>query len=150
VNDKVKDIIEKYNGEKSAIVSILQDLQAEYNYLPRKELQEISEELKIPLSQIYSLATFYRAFSLKQRGKHQVCLCMGTACHVRGSVRILEELKRELGVEAGQTSKDNKFTLETVNCLGACALGPLMTVDGQYFGRMSSKKVNQVVKKYKK
>jgi len=130
------------------LVSILQDIQAENRYLPEDALVEVSQGLGIPLSQIYSIATFFRAFSLKPMGHHLVNVCLGTACHVRGAIRILEKIERELGIKPGETTKDLNFTLETVNCVGACALGPIVIADGEYNGQMTSEKVDNVLKKY--
>ena len=106
----------------------------------------MSKKLGVPLSQIFSLATFYKAFSLNPRGKHLVCVCMGTACHVRGAAKLSDELIRKLGIKDGETTKDGRFTLELVNCLGACALGPLMLVDDKYYGKMTSKKIDAILK----
>jgi len=137
-------IFNTYRGEKGILVSVLQDVNKEYKYLPQPVLRYISERLELPLSQVYHAATFYTAFSLTPRGKHIVKVCLGTACHVRGSPRILEEFERKLGIRAGETTKDRKFTLETVNCLGACALGPVVVVDEEY-QTLSPAKVGRVI-----
>jgi NADH-quinone oxidoreductase subunit E len=142
----VGKIIDRHQRKKSALIGILQDIQAEYNYLPKEALLHIGESLDVPLTQIYGIASFYRSFSLKPRGRHIINVCLGTACHVRGAVRILEEMERNLGIESGQTTKDSMFTLETVNCLGACALGPLIVVDEQYYGKMTPSKVKRVLR----
>ena len=126
---------------------LLQDVMGEYGYLPEKVLKNISQELNIPLSRVYGLATFYKSFSLTPRGKHLISVCLGTACHVRGAPRIVEKLERDLRIKAGETTRDLKFTLETVNCLGACALGPLIVIDGKYHGRMNSVKMDKVLQK---
>lgn len=147
---EVDEILQKYNNEKSAIVSILQDIQRGENYLPENILRHVAKNLNIPLSKVYSISSFYRAFSLEPRGKHLISVCLGTACHVRGAPRILEKLERELGIKAGGTTKDLKFTLETVNCLGACALGPIVVVDGEYNGGMTQTKIDKLMKKYMK
>ncbi|MBU4561716.1 NAD(P)H-dependent oxidoreductase subunit E, partial [bacterium] len=131
---KINQIIDRYKKEKGALVPLLQDVMGEYGYLPEKTLKRIAQELDIPLSQAYGLATFYKSFSLTPRGKHLISVCLGTACHVRGAPRIVEKLERDLGIKAGETTKNLKFTLETVNCLGACALGPLIVIDGKYYG----------------
>lgn len=144
----IDDILNKHKREKSKIIGILRDAQEEFHYLPKEALVYIAKNLQIPLSQIYSLATFYRAFSLKPRGKHLVTVCLGTACHVRGGARIAENLKRELNIEIGETTKDGLFTLETVNCLGACALGPLTVIDGKYYGHMSTSKIGKIIKTF--
>ena len=111
----------------------MQLINEEYHYLPKNVLNYVSQELKIPFSQVYQVATFYTAFSLKPRGKHTIKVCMGTACHVRGSPRILDEIKRHLKIESGETTEDSLFTLETVNCLGACAIGPVVVIDDKYY-----------------
>ncbi|MEJ2662116.1 MAG: NAD(P)H-dependent oxidoreductase subunit E [Desulfobacteraceae bacterium] len=147
MKSKVKAIIEKYSGERGFLVPILQDVQKEWNYLPRKALDAVSLLLDIPISQIFEVATFYRAFSLEPRGRYQVCLCMGTACHVRGAARIGDHIQRTLGVQAGQTTPDLEFTYETVNCLGACALGPVLTVNEEYHGQVTIGKTNKILKK---
>lgn len=148
MKDKVAEIIKKYNKDRSQLVSILQDIQSEYNYLPREALDKLSRKLDIPQSQVYSMATFFRAFSLKERGKHIVNVCLGTACHVRGADLILESLERQLGVKRGDTTKDRKFTLESVNCMGCCATGPVVKIDEEYFGHMTNDKVEPMLKKY--
>lgn len=148
MSDKIAAIIRRYDGDRGQLVAILQDIQSEYYYLPQEALVEVSELLAIPLSQVYSVATFFRAFSLKPRGKHVINVCLGTACHVRGAVRILEKLERSLGVKPGETTKDFKFTLETVNCMGCCALGPVIKVDERYFGNLRIDKVDSVLDSY--
>ncbi len=131
---KVEEIVEKHHKDSGQLIGILQDIQAEYRYLPKHPLEKVSELLEIPLSQVFSVATFFRAFSLEPRGKHSVHVCMGTACHVRGAKRVLDELERSLEVKAGHTTADKEITLETVNCVGTCALGPIVVVDGEYHG----------------
>jgi len=144
MNEKVDAIIEKYKGDKGFLVSILQDIQSEYNHLPKEALCHVSENLGIPVSKVYSVATFYRAFTLKPRGDHLVYVCLGTACHVRGASRILEGIERKLKIKAGETTGDTKYTLGTVNCLGACALGPIVVVDQEYHGQMNLSKVDKL------
>ncbi len=146
--DKIKSIIDKYNGEKRWLISILLDIQAEYNYLPRDPLIMVANELGILLIDVYSVATFYNVFSLKPRGKHIINLCLGTACHVRGGARIADKIKTRLNIEVDETTKDKMFTLETVRCLGCCALGPVVVVDGEYHGQMNAKKVDALLQKY--
>jgi len=142
---KVKSILDKYQRNKGMLVSILQDIQAEYNYLPKESLAKVSKELDAPLSQVYSVATFFKAFSLTPRGRHLINVCLGTACHVRGAVRILEAIERETGIKAGETTEDLKYTLERVNCVGACALGPIVVVNGVYSGQMDTNKVKPLL-----
>jgi NADH-quinone oxidoreductase subunit E len=145
---KVKSILGRYQRDPGMLVSILQDIQAEYNYLPKKALVHVSQGLDIPLTQVYSVASFFKAFSLKPRGRHLINVCLGTACHVRGAIRILEEIERELGINPGETTQDFKYTLERVNCVGACALGPIVIVDGNYSGQMKSSKVKNLLESY--
>jgi NADH-quinone oxidoreductase subunit E len=147
-NLKVQSLIEKYNADKKALIAILQDIQDEYNYLPQASLRIVAETLAIPLIDVIGVATFYRAFSLKPRGKHLVTVCLGTACHVRGAPKILDEFKKKLSIQVGETTEDNLFTLETVNCLGACALGPIAVIDDNYFGQMKISKVDKLIKKF--
>jgi NADH-quinone oxidoreductase subunit E len=147
--EKVKSILDSHQRDRSMLVAILQDIQAEYNYLPKETLMQVSQGLDIPLTQVYSVASFFKAFSLKPRGRHLINVCLGTACHVRGAVRVLEEIERELGIKAGETTKDLKYTLETVNCVGACALGPIVIIDGQYSGQMKTDKVKNLLGSYK-
>jgi len=148
--DPVEDILKKYGKDPSQLIGVLQDIQGTYKYLSYDTLLEMSEKMQIPLSRIYSLATFFKAFSLKPRGERLVTVCMGTACHVREAPRIVEEISRCLGIQAGETTADFKFTLQTVNCLGACALGPVMVIDGKYYGTMTAKKVGPLLKKFGK
>ncbi len=145
IHKTVAAILDRYNNDAGMLVSILQDIQAEYSYLPRAAIEEVSRGAGVPLTQVYSVATFFKAFSLIERGRHLIQVCMGTACHVRGAVRILEEIERELGVKAGETTKDIKYTLETVNCVGACALGPIVMVDNEYTGGMKTSKVKSLL-----
>jgi len=149
MKDKVIAIIKKYGGDSSQLVAILQDIQAEYNYLPRTALDKLSKKLDIPHSHVYSMATFFRAFSLKERGKHIVNVCQGTACHVRGADLILESIERQLDVKRGQTTMDRGFTLETVNCMGCCATGPVVKIDDEFFGHMTNDKVEPMLSKFK-
>jgi NADH-quinone oxidoreductase subunit E len=143
---QLEKILKKHDYEKSSLLAILQDIQAVENYLPRKALEEVSQKLQVALTQIYYLATFYRAFSLIPRGRHLVTVCTGTACHVKGAATILNTVERELAVKPGETTPDKEYTLETVNCLGSCALAPLVVVDGHYHGRMMGSKVLSLLK----
>jgi len=145
---KVKSILGRYQRDPGMLVSVLQDIQAEYNYLPKKSLAQVSQGLDVPLTQVYSVATFFKAFSLKPRGRHIINVCLGTACHVRGAVRIKEGIERELDIKPGETTKDFKFTLETVNCVGACALGPIVIIDGKYSGQMKTDRVKPLLESY--
>ena len=131
------------------LIPVLQDIQEHYNYLPEELLLEVAERIGRPLRDVYGVATFYRAFSLTPKGKHIVTVCLGTACHVRGGARIAETLARELKVEPGQTTEDMEFTLETVNCLGCCAIGPIVVVDGEYYGMVDNRKALSILRKYR-
>ena len=143
--EKVDEIIDKYRNEKVPYIAILQDINNEYRYLPEEALNRISKKLEVSLSELYSLATFYKCFSLFPRGEHEVHVCMGTACHVRGARRILEKITQDLKVNPGETSEDGKYTVETVNCVGACALGPLVVFDGKYYGQLSISKIDKLL-----
>ncbi|HAL61488.1 MAG TPA: NAD(P)H-dependent oxidoreductase subunit E [Chloroflexi bacterium] len=145
--DKIDALVDEYGGEHRALTTILQDIQDEHHYLPKEALQRVSERMGLPLIQVYQVAKFYKAFSLEPRGKHLITVCLGTACHVRGGVPIVEQLGRSLDIAPGETTKDRRFTLETVNCLGCCALGPVMVVDGEYHGKMAASRVDRVLKR---
>lgn len=145
MEDTVGAILDKHQRDEGLLVSILQDVQAEFNYLPQDALVAVSQGLSVPLSQVYSVATFFKAFSLKEKGRHSVHVCLGTACHVRGAVRILDRLEDDMGIKNGETTADLKYTLETVNCVGACALGPIVVVDGEYAGQMNVDKVKPLL-----
>jgi len=138
-------ILEKHNKDKGGLIAILEEIQAEYGYLPEEALRVVSQKTGRSLVDIYGVATFYRFFSLQPKGKHLICACLGTACHVRGAPRIVAELEQQLGIKAGQTTPDKEFTLETVNCLGACALGPVVVIDGHYFSKVKKSKVKQLL-----
>ena len=145
---KVDALIDSYKGKTSGLTTILQDIQDEYNYLPPQAMERVAEKMGLPLTQVLHVATFYKAFSLEPRGEHLITVCLGTACHVRGGARLVEQVERLLKIRAGGTTPDLQFTLETVNCVGSCALGPVMIVDGEYYGKMVSSKVERVLKKY--
>lgn len=150
VDAKVTSILSKHNFQKRALIPILQDIQAEYNYLPKTALEIVSRSLKVSLIDVVGVATFYRAFSLNPRGRHVVTVCLGTACHVRGGPKILAELQKKLNLQPGETSPDGQFTLETVACLGCCAIGPVVVVDGDYHAQTTPRKVDSILKKYRK
>jgi NADH:ubiquinone oxidoreductase subunit E len=130
------------------LIPVLQDIQERYRYLPEELLLEVAEKLGRPLRDVYGVATFYRAFSLTPKGEHIVTVCLGTACHVRGGARIADTLSRELRIEPGDTTDDMRFTLETVNCLGCCAIGPIVVVDGEYYGMVDNRKALSILRKY--
>lgn len=147
---QIEDILKKHMYKGSAIIQVLTDIQEKFNYLPRENLEYVSLRLKVPLSKIYSIATFYAAFSLNPRGKHLITVCKGTACFVRGVSNVLNRIESRLKITSGCTTDDNMFTLETVNCLGACALAPIVVVDGDYHGQTSVQKVDAILDKYQK
>jgi NADH-quinone oxidoreductase subunit E len=143
----VLKILDKHIEDRAALISILEEVQNEYGYLPEAALRLVAKETGCSLVDIYGVATFYHSFSLKPRGKFIISVCMGTACHVRGGPAVAEEFERQLGIKAGETTPDMQFTLETVNCLGACALGPIVTVGGHYFSHVNTAKVRQIISK---
>jgi NADH:ubiquinone oxidoreductase subunit E len=146
---KIDGIIRQYGARESAILAILQDIQTEEKYLPKETLEYVSQRMQIPLGQVFRIATFYNALSLKPRGRHKIDVCLGTACHVRGGERILSKLERDLDVSVGETTKDKRFTLESVHCVGCCSLGPVAVIDGDVFGRLSQDKVPGLLKDFK-
>jgi NADH-quinone oxidoreductase subunit E len=146
---KIKSILARYQSDPGMLVPILQDVQAEYNYLPKEALEKVSEGLGVPMSRVYSVASFFKAFSLKPRGRHLINVCLGTACHVRGAGMVLDEIERRLGIKSGETTKNMKYTVEMVNCVGACALGPIVVIDGNYSGQMTGSKVKPLLESYK-
>ncbi len=145
MQEKIRKIISRYGRDNGFLVPILQDVQNELNYLPEEALELVARMLEIPASRVFEVATFYKAFSLQPRGRHQLSLCLGTACHVRGAPRISDHIQEALGIGAGETTPDLEFTFETVGCLGACALAPVMTVDGEYHGPLTIAKTNAVL-----
>ncbi len=145
---EVEQIVKNRQSKKQEVIMMLQDIQEKYNYLPQDILKDLSLMLEIPLSKIYSIATYYKSFSLEPKGKHLCQVCLGTACHVRGGARISETLERELNIKDGETTKDQLFTLESVNCVGACALGPVVVIDGTYHGNIQANKVRAILQKY--
>jgi len=148
--ETVDRIIQQHNMQKNALIAMLQDVQNEFSYLPQDVLTYISRTMHVPLSRTYSLATFYRAFSLKPKGRHQVAVCLGTACHVKAAMKILEKFERKIGIKCGQTTPDLNFGLEAVRCLGCCGLAPVVTVGPELYGKVSLPKVDQIVKQYSK
>ena len=145
---RLEEILDRYDGHEGSLIQLLLDLQSEFNWVSKDALSEISERLKIPRSRIYRIASFYEAISLKPIGKHKVSVCMGTACQVRGSQMILDRTESMLKVKQSGTTPDMKFTLKRVNCLGCCAIGPVIVVDEDYHGRVTSDKVGKILKKY--
>ena len=144
----VDRIIDEHHGEASSLIQVLLEIQAENHWLPREALLRVGERLQVPMSRIRHIATFYKAFSLVPKGRHEVHVCVGTACHVRGATRILDKLKDLTGISPGETDLDLKFSLETVNCLGCCALGPVMVVNGKTHGKLTPADATDVMKRY--
>jgi NADH:ubiquinone oxidoreductase subunit E len=145
LQSKIEEIVGEYGAKPTALIMILQDVQKHYRYLPEEALRAVAKSMKLPLAQIYGVATFYRTFTLKPTGKNHICVCTGTACHVRQAVVIVDKLERDLGISAGETTANGEVSLETVNCLGACALGPLVTANGVYYGNMTVNKVDKML-----
>lgn len=145
---RLESILSRYEGEPYDLIPVLQEIQDTYGYLPKDEVKEVARRLKVPLTQIYSVATFYKMFSLIPKGRHQVKVCLGTTCHLKGSPRLVDSLRSRLGVEVGYTSKDGQFSLETVGCLGSCAQAPVMMVDDNYYARVTVDKVPKILKLY--
>jgi NADH-quinone oxidoreductase subunit E len=147
-NARIDQIIDKHHGEASSLIQVLLEIQSENRWLPKEALERVSEKLQVPLTRIQHIATFYKAFSLVPKGRHEIHICMGTACHVRGAQRVLDTVQDLTGIKPGETDLDLKFSLETVGCLGCCALGPVMEVDGKTHGKMSPSGTADVLKNY--
>jgi len=146
-SEHIKQIITRYRNHQGGLISILEDIQLKDGYLSEKALRIVADQTDHSLTDIYGVATFYKSFSLKPRGRHIVSVCVGTACHVRGAPAIVKEFEKALKISAGHTTRDREFTLETVNCLGACALGPIVVVDGRYFSNVKSADVKKILEK---
>ena len=150
MEEKLDKVINKHEGKPGAIISVLEDIQETQGYLPKEILEQVSEKMKVPLSQLFSMATFYSAFSLKPRGKHTLYVCLGTACHVRGGARIIKGVSKQLGIKPGDTTEDRNFTLETLRCIGCCSLAPVIKVDNDdVYGYNTVDKIHGIVDKYK-
>lgn len=147
-NDRIDQIIDKHHSEASSLIQVLLDIQSENHWLPKKALERVSERLQVPLTRILHIATFYKAFSLVPKGRHEIHICMGTACHVRGAPRLLDTIQDFTGIKPGETDLELKFSLETVNCLGCCALGPVMEIDGKTHGKMKPGRTADILKNY--
>jgi NADH-quinone oxidoreductase subunit E len=145
--EEIERLLERNDGNQGGLISVLEAIQAKHNYLPPAVLSEVAKRTGRSLVDVYAVATFYKAFSLKPRGKHLCSICMGTACHVRGAPAVCEEFEQRLGIAAGQTTPNKEFTIQTVNCLGACALGPVAVVDGHYFSSVGRRKVSEIIRK---
>jgi NADH-quinone oxidoreductase subunit E len=142
------DILQRHPQDPSSIIQVMLDIQNELYYLPRDVLDQVSERLHVPLSRIYNLATFYKAFSLKPKGKFPIAVCTGTACHVQGAMRILDQIERDLRIKEGETTQDKKFSVESVRCLGCCGLAPVITVGKNLHGKVPLSKVSKILKQY--
>jgi NADH-quinone oxidoreductase subunit E len=147
-NSKIDTIIDKYPSDPSSLIQVLLEIQSENRWLPKEALEKVSKKLKVPLNRIQHIVTFYKAFSVVPKGRHEIHVCTGTACHVRGAPRVLDKIEGLTGLKPGLTDQDLKFSLETVNCVGCCALGPVMVVDGEYHGQMAPAKSEDVLKSY--
>ncbi|MBW1766071.1 MAG: NAD(P)H-dependent oxidoreductase subunit E [Deltaproteobacteria bacterium] len=145
---KIDKIIDKYEGDSGSLIQVLLEIQRENRWLPNEALEKVGKKLKVPLNRIQHIITFYKAFSLVPKGRHEVHVCTGTACHVRGAPRLLDSVQDLIGIRPGETDLDLKFSLETVSCVGCCALGPVMIVDGEYHGKMAPAKSEEVLKNY--
>src|SRR3989338_1363801 len=145
---RIEKIIDNHEREASALIQILLDIQAALHWLPGEALELVAEKLKLPLSRVQHVATFYKAFSLVPKGRHEISICMGTACHVRGAPRVLEVVQNITGIQPGETDPDMKFSLDTVNCLGCCALGPVMEIDEQHLGKLVPDMAAGLLKNY--
>lgn len=144
----IDNIIDRYQGEEGILIQVLLDVQHEYNWLPEEAMRRISDRLGVAFSEVYRVASFYKAMSLTPRGRHLIRVCLGTACHVRGGPRVLDKVEQVLDINAGETTQDMKFTLERVNCLGCCALGPVIVVDGEAHGNLAPAKVEGILNEY--
>jgi NADH-quinone oxidoreductase subunit E len=147
-NERINQIIDKHHCEPSSLIQVLLEIQAQNHWLPKEALERVAERLQVPMTRIQHIATFYKAFSLVPKGRHEIHICMGTACHVRGSRRVLDTVQDVIGIRAGETDLDLKFSLETVNCLGCCALGPVMEIDGKTHGKMTPTETAEALKSY--
>lgn len=145
----VAEVFERYGRDPARMIEILQDLQDIYHWLPKELLKEVSRQTGVPLTRVYHMATFFKAFSLKPRGKYVIQVCTGTACHVKGAYMVLDQLKNVLGIDVGETTDDLMFTLETVNCVGACALAPVVVINDYYHGYVTPGKVESLIKEYR-
>ena len=148
MNDKIDTIIDKYPGDASSLIQILLEIQRENRWLSDEALEKVSRKLQVPLNRIQQIVTFYKAFSLIPKGRHEIHVCTGTACHVRGAPRLLDSVQDLIGIKPGETDSDYRFSLETVGCVGCCALGPVMVIDGEYHGKMAPAKSEDVLKHY--
>jgi NADH-quinone oxidoreductase subunit E len=150
MEDKIKGIVSRYAPKKRFSLAIMQDMQREFNYIPKEAIRAVSEYLGISMAKLYGMATFYKALSLKPKGKYAIKVCDGTACHIRSSLTVLDELKSALGIKEGEVTPDNLFSVETVNCLGACALAPVMLINEEYHGKLKLQDVRDILDRYRR
>ncbi|HWQ30253.1 MAG TPA: NAD(P)H-dependent oxidoreductase subunit E [Negativicutes bacterium] len=141
----ISDILEKYESDKKYTLAMLQDIQRKYNYIPREAMDELSMRLEVPLAKLYGIATFYKALSLNPRGRNIIRVCDGTACHIRSSQLLIDDIRGLLGINPGETTADGEFTLETVNCLGSCAIAPVLVLNEVYHGKVTSAKLREII-----
>lgn len=146
--DRIDQIIDQHQADPNSLIQILLEVQKENHWLPQEALEHIGKRLKVPFSRIQHIVTFYKAFSLVPKGRHEIHICMGTACHVRGAPRLLDTVQNLTGIKPGETDAELKFSLETVNCLGCCALGPVVEIDGRHHGNLSPSQIESVLKPY--
>lgn len=144
-----QDIIQKYPKEQRYTLAILQDIQRRYKYIPREAMENLAKHLETPLSRLYGMATFYKALSLTPKGENIITVCDGTACHVAGSMIVIDELEKALGIKPGETTEDHKFSINTVNCIGCCAIAPVMMINDKYYGNLTPKKVEEILNGYR-
>lgn len=142
----IEEILERYPAKPEYLIFLLQDIQAGYGYISSESMQIISDHTGVPVTQAYSVATFYQSFRLEPRGEHEIKVCLGTACHLKGGHRIVEELERQLGINAGETTEDMMYTLNTVNCLGACAMAPVMVIDDEVESKITAGRIKKILK----
>jgi NADH-quinone oxidoreductase subunit E len=147
-NERIDQIIDKHHSEASSLIQVLLEIQSAYHWLPKEALERVAERLQVPLTRVQHIATFYKAFSLVPKGRHEIHVCLGTACHVRGAPRVLDAVEELIGIKPGETDLDLKFSLQTVNCLGCCALGPVMEIDGKTHGKATPAQMAEVLKNY--
>lgn len=146
LNKMIDTTVKKYGAKASALILVLQDIQSRYRYLPKEALMAVSKKMKLPLPQVYGVATFYKSFSLKPKGKHHICVCTGSSCHTKKAQAVAEQLERELGIPAGKTTADGQFSLEKTNCLGLCSLGPTVSVNDTYYANMTDAKISDLLR----
>ncbi|MCP4602837.1 MAG: NAD(P)H-dependent oxidoreductase subunit E [Proteobacteria bacterium] len=147
---RINGILDKWRRDSDYLIEILQDVQDTWRHIPRDTMRYVADELEVPLARVYHIATFYKAFSLEPRGRHEIQVCTGTACHVRGAARVVEAIERELGVDAGKTTADGEYTLEPVRCVGACGLAPVVGIDEEIYGHLSPNKAAKKIARHKK